>query len=70
MACERRMREGHCVHFQCPYSDETEMGYECVEVQGGFCEVGLNCLEKCDHSFKEDQEETANAAFDLVYKGL
>jgi len=57
MACEKRERTGECGHFQCPHSGETEHGFECVEIFGPCCEAGLDCLEKCDYSFTEDERD-------------
>ena len=44
------------------------MGYECVELIEGFCEVGHNCLTKCNHSFQAgtEKEKQATAAFERL----
>ena len=36
----------------CPYSRETDHGYECVEfLLGKYCEVGDGCLPECEFSW-------------------
>lgn len=56
MACITKDTHGTCNHFQCPHSKETSHGYECVELlhhKGySFCEVGLECLPHCKHSWQ------------------
>jgi hypothetical protein len=54
MACIRLQRTGSCSHYQCPFSDETLHGYECVDLLRSkdgrlVCEVGCECLEKCPY---------------------
>ena len=51
MACEKRRRTGSCSHHQCEFKDQTEDGYQCVSVIGGFCEMGEDCIKECSHSF-------------------
>ena len=55
MACDKRCRTGSCVHHQCEYSDQTDHGYECVELFSGdghiFCEIGENCFTGCPYSY-------------------
>lgn len=66
MACEKRTKTGSCGHFQCPYANETEHGYDCVDVREGFCELGEDCLAKCPHSWRGSDtatQEKAIAAF-------
>ena len=53
MACEKRQNTGHCGHYQCPFSTGTEHGAECVDFFDGLCEVGLDCLVECQHSYKQ-----------------
>ncbi len=62
MSCIRKDRTGSCDHFQCPYSQIS--GYECVDVAGIYCEVGLNCVKQCAYSFTEDEQKEASKAFD------
>ena len=70
MACFEREKTGNCLHFQCPHSEETLFGYECVEVFGQFCEVGLDCLEKCPYSWKTAQGDEVNDAIMGKYPGI
>lgn len=65
MSCARKERTGFCSHPQCQYPDETGHGYECVDIEKGFCEVGENCLEKCDYSWQvgTEREREAIASF-------
>jgi len=70
MACEKRQRTGSCMHFQCPFSELTTHGYECVEVVDGYCEVGDGCYPGCNFSWDEDDDEKTEAAckaFDVTF---
>lgn len=62
MACSKRERTGCCKHYQCPHSDKTDHGYDCVEVVGDFCEVGEGCYQPCELSWAADDTETAAKA--------
>lgn len=62
MACRLRERTGVCLHHQCEFSDQTEHGYECVDVVGAWCEVGDGCLEECPYSWPESDTEITNKA--------
>lgn len=70
MACERRKRTGRCSHYQCPYSDETDHGYECVEIMGDFCEAGENCIAECNYSYKAgtEQAKLAEQQYKEIYE--
>jgi len=76
MACVKRERTGHCGHPQCSYPNES--GYECVDIafgistgenleNRGFCEVGLNCVERCGFSYSEALQADARAAWEWRY---
>ena len=62
MACRQREKLGYCSHFQCPYSSETEHGYECVELVKSFCEVGEDCIPKCPHSWSSQDVQRSSEA--------
>jgi hypothetical protein len=66
MACPKKESTGSCGHYQCPYSDKTAHGYECVDILttdiGAFCEVGEGCYSECQFSFKKDDGSTADKA--------
>lgn len=68
MACDKRQRTGHCGHHQCEFKYETDHGYECVEIVGGFCEAGDNCLKQCPYSYKvgTKREKQALKAFQAL----
>ena len=51
MACDQRKVLGYCNHYQCPYSDQTRLGYECVDIIEDFCECGDGCIPECEYSF-------------------
>lgn len=73
MACQTRERTGSCNHSQCLFSNETDHGYECVDIRSGFCEVGEGCLEKCSYSWKPTDKKASAAAleaFDAYCKRL
>lgn len=66
MSCGKRNTTGACGHHQCEFTDETDHGFECVDVKFGsgrsFCECGEDCVAKCPHSWKgTDQATQANA---------
>lgn len=63
MACYLKENTGNCNHTQCPFPDISS--FECVEVVGGFCEVGLNCVKQCQFSFTQNKERHANNAFQI-----
>lgn len=68
MACELRERTGKCRHSQCPFPYES--GFNCVEIVGGFCEIGEDCVERCDFSWRgTDARARRNAlrAFEVKY---
>lgn len=65
MACIKRERDGSCSHTQCPHSDQS--GYECVDIQSGFCEVGLYCVPQCTFSFDKTKADEAYLAFITAY---
>lgn len=69
MACEQRLRTGHCAHHQCAFRTETDHGYECVELAEGFCECGEDCLEQCPHAWRSGtpRAQQADAAFRRKY---
>lgn len=69
MACEKREREGSCNHSQCPFPDKS--GYECVEIVGGYCEVGLGCVKECPYSYQgKRKNKFATQAFEAKYPEL
>ena len=63
MACERKKRTGSCNHFQCPYP-ESNGGMECVEVIENYCEIGENCNDQCEYSWKSSEKEKVDKAYD------
>lgn len=71
--CERKDKTGSCGCYQCPFSDVTSHGRECVDLASDdtrqYCEVGLNCLPVCPHSFTIIQIEEAEAAFAVKLNG-
>lgn len=67
MACDQRRSLGYCPHYQCPYKDETEHGYECVEVVDIYCECGDGCLEKCEYSFPPEKMDEVTKIFAEKY---
>jgi hypothetical protein len=60
MACTKKQNTGSCSHYQCPFKDQTEHGYECVDIYTeyvnkwliGFCECGEGCISDCSYSWK------------------
>ena len=67
MACWEKERTGSCDHFQCPYPSETEHGFECIELIECYCEIGLDCLEKCPYSYTKEDEAKVDAAIKRKY---
>ena len=78
MTCERREATGYCDHYQCPFKDETEHGYQCVDVvegiflfldekNKGICECGDGCLEKCKYSFDPEVQVEVTKIFSEMY---
>lgn len=49
-------------NHRCEFSDETEHGYEGVDVVGVWCEVGDGCLRKCPYSWPADDKATTAKA--------
>lgn len=78
MACQHKINNGWCNHFQCPFPKETEHGYECVDLFTNdgisICEVGEGCLTKCPHSWQlgsnSPQELAAKAVNDKLKEEL
>jgi hypothetical protein len=73
MGCQLRQRTGDCNHHQCPFQEETEHGYECVDIiieEGvAFCECGEGCLEKCPHSWiKNSSSKVEKAVMKFIAK--
>lgn len=52
MAYIQKEREGYCSHSQCPFPVKTTHGYECIDISGGFCEIGDDCLPEREFSWK------------------
>ena len=67
MACIKRTETGTCTHDQCAWSDKTDHGYECVDIQDGYCENGSECYGGCEYSFPEDEEMEMKKAFANAY---
>lgn len=67
MACHKRQTTGSCSHDQCPFPTETEHGYECVEIQDGYCEVGLDCLSTCQFSWPEEKKHIVRETFERAF---
>lgn len=68
MACQKRIKTGHCGHHQCEFSDYS--GYECVEIVGNYCECGCGCTSDCSYSWPyhdENTNEQALKAFEEIY---
>lgn len=62
MACSKRENGGACTHHKCAYRDKSPHGNECVNVVGGYCEVGEGCVPECPHSWsKNDRVRRAGA---------
>lgn len=40
---------------------------DCVEIIGGFCEVGEGCFEGCEYAFTPERSAEASAAFEEAY---
>lgn len=51
------------MHNTCPFPDQS--GFECVEFASNgirtFCEVGLNCVAECEHSFAQGSDAADDA---------
>jgi hypothetical protein len=68
MACHKKLTTGHCSHPQCGFSDQTEHGYECVDIfysakqDRHYCEVGHNCVKECPYSYGDDQVKNVDEA--------
>lgn len=63
MACDRKVATGICDHYQCPFKDQTRLGYECVDVSDEFCECGDGCIPECPYSFDPKFQEEVTKAF-------
>lgn len=57
MACEKRQVTGRCAHFQCPCPDETEHGYECVDIFDGICEGSRESCPSCQYKERPKKSE-------------
>jgi hypothetical protein len=68
IVCDARMKNGHCGHFQCEYSDETAHGQQCVnivlygagngDIDIAVCDMGEYCLKKCLFSWASSKRST------------
>lgn len=67
MACDKRQATGSCPHHQCEYSYDTDHGYECVDIFGGFCECGLDCVKECPYSYTKKDEPEVNAVVESIF---
>lgn len=78
MACNKREETGRCPHYQCPFSEMTKHGYECVdvftsEVNGApvsFCEIGEGCLTECPLSWKKGDNSAQEKAAEKWLKDI
>lgn len=59
MSCIKREKTGKCSHHQCEYGV-----YGCVDVWGGFCEVGEDCVPDCEHSWSSKDKKKCKKAFE------
>ena len=69
MACKQRAISGNCDHLQCAFKDPRARYNDCVEIRGGFCKSGLNCVDLCAYSYTRDLAEKARRAFGMVENG-
>lgn len=60
-------KEG-CHHSQCPFPEQS--GYNCVEIVGGYCEIGQNCVKQCQFSYSKRKTVHAIEAFKQKYPQL
>lgn len=74
MACLKNQEEGHCSHFKCEFADQTQHGYECVDILYGtsvpFCEVGENCISKCPYSWVKNSNTNVEKSMKVWTKIL
>ena len=73
MACSTREKTNWCSHHQCGYSDQTEHGYQCVDLaefmSDIYCECGDGCVQECPYSYPHNDTylRYAVAAFENKY---
>lgn len=53
MTCLQRKGMGTCNHYQCPHENI------CVDVIGGYCDIGEDCLPECEYSYPPIEREKA-----------